>query len=43
MGMAMKDRATDFRTIPANIHNAVRMLTPEERKDSAYNGTVRAQ
>jgi hypothetical protein len=30
---ATKDRATDYRTIDANIHNVVMMLTPEERAD----------
>jgi hypothetical protein len=29
---ATKDRATDYRTIPAEIHNAVMILTPEEQR-----------
>jgi hypothetical protein len=32
---ANKDRATDYRTIPSEIHYPVMMLTPEERKDRA--------
>jgi hypothetical protein len=28
---ATKDRATDYRTIDAKIHNVVIMLNPEER------------
>jgi hypothetical protein len=41
---ANKDRETDYRTIPGEIHYAVRMLTPEERKDRAIvNETVRTQ
>jgi hypothetical protein len=31
---ATKDRATDYRMIPAEIHDPVMMLTPEERKDA---------
>jgi hypothetical protein len=33
---ATKDHATDFRTIPAKIHSAVMMLTPEYSKDRAH-------
>jgi hypothetical protein len=41
---ATKDRATDFRTIDAKIHNVVTMLTPEERADRAtVNEAVRTQ
>jgi hypothetical protein len=41
---ATKDRATDYRTIPAEIHNAVMILTPEERRDRAIvNAAVRTQ
>jgi hypothetical protein len=37
-------RATDHRTISAEIHNAVMMLTPEERKNrTIVNETVRTQ
>jgi hypothetical protein len=39
---ATKDRATDYRTIDAKIHNVVMMLTPEERMDRAtVNEAVR--
>jgi hypothetical protein len=39
---ATKDPKTDLRTIPAEIHDAVMTLTPEERKDRAIvNETVR--
>jgi hypothetical protein len=39
---ANKDRETDFRTIPGDIHYPVMLLTPEERKDRAIvNETVR--
>jgi len=39
---ANKDRATDYRTIPGEIHYPVMMLTPEERKDRAIvNEAVR--
>jgi hypothetical protein len=41
---ATKDRATDYRTIDAKIHNAVMKLTPEERADRAtVNEAVRTQ
>jgi hypothetical protein len=41
---ATKDRATDFRTIDAKIHNVVMILTPEERADRAtVNVAVRTQ
>jgi hypothetical protein len=41
---ATKDRATDYRTIDAEIHMIVMMLTPEERKDRAIvNEAVRTQ
>jgi hypothetical protein len=41
---ANKDRATDYRTIDAKIHNVVMMLTPEERADRAtVNEAVRTQ
>jgi hypothetical protein len=41
---ATKDRATDYRTIDAKIHNVVMMLTPEERADRAtVNEAVRTQ
>jgi hypothetical protein len=41
---ATKDRATDYRTIDAKIHNVVMMLTPEERMDRAtLNEAVRTQ
>jgi hypothetical protein len=41
---ATKDRATDFRTIDASIHNVVMMLTPDERADRAtVNEAVRTQ
>ena len=41
---ATKDRAADYRTIDAKIHNVVLMLTPEERADRAtVNEAVRTQ
>lgn len=41
---ALKDRATDYRTIPGEIHYPVMMLTREERKDRAIvNEAVRTQ
>ena len=41
---ATKDRATDYRTIDAKIHNVVMMLTPDERADRAtVNEAVRTQ
>ena len=41
---AIKDRATDYRTIDAKIHYVVMMLTPEERADRAtVNEAVRTQ
>jgi hypothetical protein len=44
VGMGDKDRATDYRTIDAKIHNVVMMLTPEERADRAtVNEAVRTQ
>jgi hypothetical protein len=39
-----KGRLTDFQTIPAEIRDAVMMLTPEERMDRAIvNEAVRTQ
>jgi hypothetical protein len=39
---ANKDRETDHRTIPAEIHEPIMMLTEEERKDrEIVNETVR--
>ena len=39
-----KGRVTDFQTIPAEIRDAVMMLTPEERMDRAIvNEAVRTQ
>jgi hypothetical protein len=44
VGMGDKDRATDYRTIDAKIHNVVIMLNPEERADRAtVNEAVRTQ
>jgi hypothetical protein len=41
---ATKDRATDYRTIDAKIHNVVVMLIPEERAGRAtVNEAVRTQ
>jgi hypothetical protein len=41
---ATNGRFTDFQTIPAEIRDAVMMLTPEERKNRAIvNEAVRTQ